>query len=108
MRQTGMAVLSCPAALIPRDMQDDAVHLFRRDEGRASDHVIVPNPACHGMPDAHVIPAGSVEPAGWIPRSTVRRDGDLSAGIVVAIGGGTPKTRAVLYTLPGRLLRDAR
>ncbi len=94
--------------LILRETPADRIASFRIPGG-LWDRVLVPNPRAHWMPDGSAL-STSVEPTGWIVRTTgVRRASDKPAGIVVATGGGgTEATRNLLYPILDRLLADTR
>lgn len=106
----GMAVYRGCAVLILRETPQVRLTGFRRDDGRAWDCVIVPNTQDHWMPALDDGFTHRIEASGWILRKTgPRRAGEHGAGIVLATGGGgTPKTRARLYPMLGKLLRQTR
>lgn len=110
MKLPGIGALSCPAVLILREMPDELTEGFRRADGRPWDLVVVPNPAGHWMPRVGRGFARSIEAVGWILRPTGARAADeVSAGIVVATGGGgTEETRSVLYPVLDEVITLAR
>lgn len=106
----GIGVYHGRSVLILRETPPDRLGLFRRDDGRAWDCVIVPNRAEDWMPRLAPDYARRVVAAGWILRRTgVRWPQEESAGIVVATGGGgTQETRADLFPLLSELLAKAK
>lgn len=98
------------AALILRETPQNNIARFHRDDGKPWDLVILPNPQDHWMPNFPAGFAKRVEAAGWILRATgIRHPADISAGIVVATGGGgTLATRAELYPVLEDLIARAR
>lgn len=97
-------------ALIMRETPPDRVMRLRRDDGRPWDIVLIPNTAGHWAPDLPEGFARKVSPVGWVRRSVgCRAEGERSAGIVLATGGGgTAETRAVLYPVLTELVARAR
>lgn len=110
MRLPGIADFDGPAILILREVPNERLASFRRDDGAPWHQVIVPNPAAHWLPGRLPGFARSVEAAGWIVRRTgPRRASDGNAGIVLATGGGgTAETRALLYPMLGRVIAESR
>ncbi|MFK7941474.1 MAG: glycosyltransferase [Paracoccaceae bacterium] len=106
----GIGAYRGQSVLILRETPRDRLERFRRDDGKAWDCVIVPNTAEHWMPSLAPGFASRVAAVGWVLRpSGSRRPGEKSAGIVLATGGGgTADTRAGLYPLLTKLLKETR
>jgi hypothetical protein len=105
----GLAEVGAQRVLILRETPVDRIGAFR--QGLAAwDHVLVPNPAEHWLPDLPPGFAEAVVPVGWIVRQTgMRGPRDGAAGIVLATGGGgTPETRGRLYPVLSRILHRVR
>lgn len=106
----GIGAFRGQTALILRETPRERLERFCRDDGRLWDLVLVPNSEEHWMPDIPPDFARHTEPVGWIRRASGCRDeGEASAGVVLATGGGgNDQTRAMLYPLLAELVSNAR
>lgn len=107
---TGIGVYRGRSALILREVPNELLDSFRRDDACPWDCVLVPNAPGHWEPRVDAGFARRIEAVGWIRRASGRRGPhESSAGIVLATGGGgSAGTRAQLYPLLERVIASTR
>lgn len=97
-------------ALILRECPEDRLATLALPDGRAWDHVIVPNPESHWRPNVPRSFATDLSAVGWIRRTAGPREPEDDAeGVVLATGGGgSEATRRALYPILEAILTRVR